>query len=214
MARTGRPRAFDTAVALQRARDIFWSAGYGDTSIQDLVDDLGVERGSLYAAYGDKRRLYLRAVQLYWTEYEASLRRALGSVPLLPALREVLVLPAQLGTIATEPGSPRGCMMGNTVVELVPQDAEATALVNESFDRFRALVAEALAEAQKRGEVSDSASPEVQAQLLLALTQGTSLLSRTGADATRAIAAIDLAVDGLRPAAERVPPTSDHRVAQ
>ncbi|MFC7464038.1 TetR/AcrR family transcriptional regulator [Brachybacterium sp. GCM10030252] len=214
MARTGRPRAFDSAVALQRARDLFWSAGYGDTSVQDLVDDLGVERGSLYAAYGDKRSLYLRAVQLYWTEYEASLTRALRSVPLLPALREMLILPAQLGTISTEPGNPRGCMMGNTVVELVPQDAEATALVNESFARFRTLVAEALGEAQARGEVSDSASPEVQAQLLLTLTQGTSLLSRTGADATRAIAAIDLAVDGLRPPGGQVPPASNRRVPQ
>jgi TetR/AcrR family transcriptional repressor of nem operon len=198
MPRTGRPRAFDTAAALRRARDIFWNAGYGGTSIQDLVDGLAVERGSLYAAFGDKRRLYLQAVQLYWSEYEAQLTEALGSVPLLPALREVLVLPAQLGAIATEPGSPHGCMMGNTVVELVPQDPEATALAHDSFTRFRSLVEDALREAQKRGEVSDAAPANVQAQLLLTLAQGTSLLSRSDADSERAIAAIDLALDGLR----------------
>lgn len=203
MPRTGRPRAFDTTAVLERARDIFWNAGYGGTSVQDLVDGLAVERGSLYAAFGDKRRLYLQAVRLYWTEYEAILMEALRTQPLLPALREVLVMPTQLGPIATESGSPHGCMMGNLVAELVPQDEEATALVNDSFLRFRSSVATALEKAQERGEVCDAAPAEVQAQLLLALTQGTSLLSRSGADASRAIAAIDLALDGLRPVSER-----------
>lgn len=199
MPRTGRPRAFDTAVALEQARDIFWNAGYAGTSVQDLVGGLAVERGSLYAAFGDKRRLYLRAVQLYWAEYEAVLTRALSARPLLPALRDVLAMPTMLGSVAAEPGSPHGCMMGNLVAELVPQDAEATALADDSFARFRSLVAAALDEAQKRGEVSDTAPAEVQAHLLLTLAQGTSLLSRTGAEAERAIAAIDLAVDALRP---------------
>lgn len=78
----------------------------------------------------------------------------------------------------------------------------ATAKVSESFDRFRTLVAEALTETLTPGEVPDAVSPEAQSQLLLALTQGTSPLSRAGADTTRAIAAIDLAVNSLRPAAE------------
>ena len=54
MARTGRPRAFDTQQALARARDLFWSRGYAATSVQDLVDELGVQRGSLYAALDRK----------------------------------------------------------------------------------------------------------------------------------------------------------------
>jgi hypothetical protein len=53
---TGRPREFDKDRTLQRALELFWSRGYGATSIQDLVDALGVERGSLYGAFGDKRR--------------------------------------------------------------------------------------------------------------------------------------------------------------
>lgn len=199
MPRTGRPRAFDTAAALEQARDLFWNAGYARTSVQDLVDRLAVERGSLYAAFGDKRRLYLQAVQLYWNEYESVLADALSARPLLPALREVLVMPTMLVSVAAEPDSPHGCMMGNLVAELVPQDAEATALADDSFARFRSLVAAALDEAQKRGEVSDAAPAEVQAHLLLTLAQGTSLLSRTGVEAERAVAAIDLALDALRP---------------
>ncbi|MFI6424697.1 TetR/AcrR family transcriptional regulator [Promicromonospora sp. NPDC050880] len=198
MARTGRPRGFDTAVAVDRARGIFWASGYGGTSIQDLVDGLDVERGSLYAAFGDKRLLYLEAVKLYWAEYERALETALASVPLLPALRELLVMPAQLGGAADDPGAPHGCMMGNTAVELVPYDAEATAIVRQSFDRFVQHVSEALRAAQSRGEVTAASSPEAQAQLLLVLAEGTSLLARTGADPAAATAAIDAALSGLR----------------
>ena len=65
MARTGRPRAFDTQQARARARDLFRSRGYAATSVQVLVDELGVQRGSLYAAFGDKHDLYLKSVALY-----------------------------------------------------------------------------------------------------------------------------------------------------
>jgi len=200
MARTGRPRGFDTAVALERARDVFWTSGYGGTSIQTLVDELAVERGSLYAAFGDKRRLYLRALELYWTDYERTLVEALGQVPLLPALREVLVLPAQLGAYADVPGAPHGCMMGNATAELTPQDPEVTAMVRRSFGRMVELVTEALREAQARGEVSTVSPPEAQAHLLLVVAEGTALLGRAGTDPARAEAAVDAAIAGLRAA--------------
>ncbi|WP_020415749.1 TetR/AcrR family transcriptional regulator [Amycolatopsis sp. ATCC 39116] len=198
MARTGRPRAFDPAEALATAQGIFWASGYGGTSIQALVDGVGLERGSLYAAFGDKRRLYFETVKLYWAEYEKTLQAALTQIPLLPALREVVVMPAQLGTVASDPQAPHGCMMGNTIAELVPHDAEATALVTDAFARFADLLIEPLRQAQKRGEVSTASPPEAQAQLLLVLAQGTSLLTRTGTDPATATAAIDAAFAGLR----------------
>lgn len=198
MARTGRPRGFDPAETLERARGIFWASGYSGTSIQDLVDGLAVERGSLYAAFGDKRLLYLEAVKLYWSEYEIALESALSSVPLLPALRELLVMPAELGAVATNPDAPHGCMMGNTAAELVPHDAEATAIVKDSFARFVHTVADGLRAAQDRGEVTTASAPEAQAQLLLVLAEGTSLLARAGTDPTKATAAIDAALAGLR----------------
>ncbi|WP_345408988.1 helix-turn-helix domain-containing protein [Nonomuraea salmonea] len=95
MARTGRPRAFDESQALERALMLFWSRGYGATSVQDLVEALSLERGSLYGAFGDKRSFYLAAVRLYWDTYERSLTAALREGPALPALREVLVTPAR-----------------------------------------------------------------------------------------------------------------------
>lgn len=157
-----------------------------------------MERGSLYATFGDKRRFYLETVKLYWAEYERQLVGALAAKPLLPALRDILVLAAEVGQRTTGSGQPHGCLMGNTAAELVPHDADAHAIVADSFSRFTSLVSEALDRAQHDGEVVKTASPQAQAHLLLFLAQGVSLVSRTGLDPAVSIAAIDAAIAGLR----------------
>ncbi|MGR6918951.1 TetR/AcrR family transcriptional regulator [[Actinomadura] parvosata] len=198
MARTGRPRAFDKDHALERALLLFWSRGYGATSVQDLVDALALERGSLYGAFGDKRQFYLTAVQLYWDTYERRLLEALAAGPVLPALREVLTHPARAHEYASDLGVPQGCMIGNTSAELVPQDDEARRIVARSHERFVEIVADALRRAQADGEVTRAAAPEAQARLLLFTTQGLSLVARAGLDTAAALAAVDALLDGLR----------------
>ncbi|MCP2342109.1 TetR/AcrR family transcriptional regulator [Actinomadura rupiterrae] len=198
MARTGRPRAFDKDQALERALLLFWSRGYGATSVQDLVDALELERGSLYGAFGDKRSFYLAAVRLYWDIYERRLAEALETGPVLPALREVLAIPTQLQEYASDVGVPQGCMIGNTLAELVPQDAEAREVVARSNARFVQIVADALRRAQAEGEVTQAADPEDQARLLLFTVQGLSLVSRTGLDTATALSAVDALLDALR----------------
>ncbi|MEV1201867.1 TetR/AcrR family transcriptional regulator [Microbispora rosea] len=198
MARTGRPRAFDKDQALERALLLFWSRGYGATSVQDLVDALALERGSLYGAFGDKRRFYLAAVQLYWDTYERQLVTALEAGPVLPALREVLANPARAQEYASDVGVPQGCMIGNTTAELVPWDAEAREIVARSHARFTQTVSNALRRAQAAGEVTQAATPEAQAQLLLFTVQGLSLVARAGLDTSAALAAVDALIDALR----------------
>ncbi|MGX1274705.1 TetR/AcrR family transcriptional regulator [Streptomyces phaeoluteigriseus] len=198
MARTGRPREFDKDKTLARALELFWSRGYGATSIQDLVDTLAVERGSLYGTFGDKRRFYLDAVRLYWEVYERHLITALDTRPLLPALREILTHPARLDELISDVGVPHGCLVGNTTAELVPHDSEATEIVTHSYRRFTEIVTDALRRAQAAGEVTDRIDPEAQAQLMLYIVQGLSLVSRAGLDTSAALAAIDAAIDGLR----------------
>ncbi|MFD0489772.1 TetR/AcrR family transcriptional regulator [Saccharopolyspora spinosporotrichia] len=174
VARTGRPRGFDKDQTLTLALELFWSRGYGATSVQDLVDALAVERGSLYGTFGDKRRFYLNAVRLYWDVYERRLIAALDTAPLLPALREILTHPARLDEFISDVGEPHGCLVGNTTAELVPHDSEATEVVARSYRRFTDIVTDALRRAQATGEVTDNAHPEAQAQLLLYIVHGLS----------------------------------------
>ncbi len=200
MARTGRPRAFDTQETLGQARDLFWSRGYAATSVQNLVDELSVQRGSLYAAYGDKRSLYLKAVALYAGESRAHLESVLAADPVLLSLRRMLTDPAALiGTPG--PAQPRrGCLVGNTTVELVPGDDEAQSLVAAAYDAFVEVVTAALMRGQAGGEVSRASTPAAQAQLLLIVFQGLALVSRAGTDQGRVDAAVDVALSALTPA--------------
>ena len=199
MPRTGRPREFDEQQALARARDVFWARGYEATSVQDLVDALAVQRGSLYGAFGDKRSLYLKAVSLYARENRAQLEAVLEAGPVLPALRRMLAQPETLTGAPASAGS-RGCLLGNTTARLVPGDEAARALVAAAFEGFIDVVAAALRRGQAAGEVSTAAAPEVQAQLLLLLFQGSALIARAGTDRERLSAGIDLALAALRPA--------------
>lgn len=196
MARTGRPREFDEDEVLARAQDVFWTQGYGATSVQDLVDAAQVERGSLYAAFGDKRSLYLAAVSRYARDNRARLETALRDGPVLPVLRGMLTRPALL-TEARPGATARGCLVGSTTAQLVPDDDAARALVVEAFEGFVDVVAAALRRGQADGEVSTARPPEVQAQLLLLLFQGSALVTRAGVDRDRLAASIDLAVDAL-----------------
>jgi len=199
VARTGRPRAFDTQQALARARDLFWSRGYAATSVQDLVDELGVQRGSLYGAFGDKHDLYLQAVALYARENRDQLETILQADPILPALREMLLQPSTLTGAPDNPQGRRGCLIGNTTAELVPGDDAAKALAAAAYDGFLEVVTAALARAQATGEITTSETPRAQAQLLLLLFQGSALVSRAQPDRDQIAAGIDAALDALRP---------------
>lgn len=199
MARTGRPRAFDAQQALARALDVFWSRGYAGTSVQDLVDELAVQRGSLYAAFGDKHSLYLKAVELYDKRNREQLQAMLRSGPVLPVLRRMLIEPATLTGAPERAEGRRGCLVGNTTAELVPGDDAARALAAAAYEGFIEVVGNALRRAQAEGEVTSSVTPEAQAQLLLVLFQGSALVSRATRDSDRLAAGIDAALDSLRP---------------
>jgi TetR/AcrR family transcriptional regulator, transcriptional repressor for nem operon len=206
MTRTGRPRAFDTQQALARARDLFWSRGYAATSVQDLVDELGVQRGSLYAAFGDKHDLYLKAVALYDKDNREHLKAILRDGPVLPALRRMLLDPSALTGAPEHPRGRRGCLVGNTTAELVPGDDAARTLAADAYNGFIEIVTAALTRAQATGEVSASATPEAQARMLLLLFQGSALVARVQPDPDSLAASIDAALDALRPAAATAPP--------
>jgi TetR/AcrR family transcriptional repressor of nem operon len=200
MARTGRPRAFDAQEALTQARDLFWTRGYANTSIQDLGDELSVQRGSLYAAFGDKHSLYLRAVDLYAREMRERLERALATGPVLPTLRRMLLDPAALtGAHPQQQGHRRGCLLGNTAAQLQPDDESTTNLVAAAYDAVLDVLTDAFARAQASGEVTTATSPAAQAQLALLLFQGSALVGRAQLGSGRYAAGIDAALGALGP---------------
>jgi len=106
--RRGRPRAFDPGRALDRALDVFWEKGYEGASLPDLTRAMGINRPSLYAAFGNKKSLFRRAVERYAQGPAGYVREALE----LPTARQVVerLLRGGIG-MGCDPKRPRGCLL-------------------------------------------------------------------------------------------------------
>ncbi|MDA3648462.1 TetR/AcrR family transcriptional regulator [Saccharopolyspora indica] len=174
-----RPRAFDEKKVLNAVRDQFWGAGYAATSLEDLMRVSGLGKGSLYAAFGDKRQLFLRALRSYTDDIHGQLREALAEAPrALDALRMLLEAPIDDPT-----GARRGCLMANSTCELGNADPEVLDHAHRTYETTTALIADCVARAQREGDLPAGADPIALARALLAAQQGLVFMSRTGLDA-------------------------------
>lgn len=175
-----RPRAFDEKHVLNAVREQFWDAGYAATSLEDLMRVSGLGKGSLYAAFGDKRQLFLRALRSYTEDNHASLRDALAAPPrALDALRMLLEAPAE---DPLDAGMRRGCLMANSTCELGNADPEVLEHAHRTYETSTALIGDCVARAQREGDVPADADPIALARALLAAQQGLVFMSRTGMD--------------------------------
>ncbi len=125
--RRGRPRGFDEAEVLEKARDVFWNHGYAATSLDELAAATGLNRPSLYAAFGDKHALYMRALEENRTWAVQSIRQRLDNdLPLREALLNFFS-EAAASTLMGEVGA-RGCFIVCTAVTEALGDAETRAV--------------------------------------------------------------------------------------
>ena len=106
-ARVGRPRAFCEQAALKAAMRVFWEKGYEGASLADLTEAMGINRPSLYATFGDKQALFLKAMEQYANGPASYLRAALAE-PTAAAVIEALFRGAV--KLLSDPGNPRGCL--------------------------------------------------------------------------------------------------------
>lgn len=168
MART---KEFDPDAALQSALELFWERGYEATSMADLVEHLGVGRASIYATFGNKHELYLKALDRYNDRRDSDLLDELSQPgPALPAVRAVVRrFAAEAG--AGEQGR-RGCFVTNTAAELGARDAAAARRVGASWAHVETLLHSALVRARAQGELPADRDPRALARMLLVLMQG------------------------------------------
>jgi TetR/AcrR family transcriptional regulator, transcriptional repressor for nem operon len=180
MART---KEFDPDAALQRALELFWERGYEATSMADLVAHLGVARASIYATFGGKHELYLKALERYLRATDPLIAEALSQPgPVLPAVRALIERYAEE---SAHDRPRRGCLVVNTAVELAAHDAEAARLVEASWNFLEASLTSALTRARAQGELPPDKDPRALARLLLVLFQGMRVLGRAPSDDSR-----------------------------
>jgi len=143
MART---KVFDEQDVLDKAMNLFWQKGYNATSAQDLVDDLGISRSSLYDTYGDKHSLFVKALKQYRKEkIDTTIDEANKAVDVEAYIRSLFEF---VKTEAMQDDKGKGCFMVNSAVELAPVDAEIATIANSIMHN----VEDALCKAIKRGQ--------------------------------------------------------------
>ena len=175
-------RKYNTVNVLDRAMQAFWARGYEATSISDLVQATGMNRASLYGAFGDKRGLFVESLRHYDRVHrEAFLERvADGNAP-----REAIL--AAFEGAARQNGSsafPTGCLLVNTALEVSPHDPEVRALVNQSLAAVELFFQKMIKDGQADGTIHGSLNPSESAKILLGLFLGLRVMTRTQTDET------------------------------
>ncbi|OKK07963.1 TetR family transcriptional regulator [Streptomyces sp. CB03234] len=181
MART---KEFDPDAALQSALELFWERGYEATSMADLTDRLGIGRASIYATFGNKHELYLKAMDRYAERHEPHLVEELSRPgPALPAVRAVV------RRFAAEASSDErrltGCFFTNTAAELAPRDRAAARRVEIAWEHIETLLHSTLVRARAQGELAADRDPRALARMLLVLMQGLRVVGKASGDPAR-----------------------------
>jgi len=175
----GRPPAYDAEVALARATDAFWRAGYTATSLDDLCEATDMNRPSLYGAFGDKRALYLRALERYTEIGRRAIDAALAyDRPIAEALARVYA--GALSLYFTGGGAARGCFLIGTAATEAVRDPEVRARLGQGLREFDRAFEARLRHAQAQGELDAAASPAELAKLASAVLHTLALRSRAG----------------------------------
>lgn len=191
-----RTKEFDPEAALRAALELFWERGYAATSMADLVERTGVARASIYATFGGKRELYLKALDRYGELTDPGLLAGLSQPgPVLPAVRALV---ERYAREAAGDGGRRGCFVVNTAVELAPRDPLAARRVQANWDFLETALTSALMRAQAQGELAEGSDPRALGRFLLVLMQGLRVMGKaaTEPDRLRDAAAQALAVLG------------------
>jgi AcrR family transcriptional regulator len=192
--RRGRPRSYDPDVALAHAIASFWKAGYSGTSLDDLSEATGMNRPSLYGAFGDKRDLYLKALAHYWELSRVAMTEALAyDRPLREALQRVY--DKALSIYLSGKDSPRGCFAIGTATTEAVQDAEIRASLAEGFRAIDEAFEARIRFAKDHGELRRSADPAALAMLASATLHTLAIRSRAGTSRAPLQAIVDATVD-------------------
>lgn len=185
--KTGRPLSFDRAVALEQAMHAFWRHGYETTSVACLTAAMGLTAPSLYAAFGDKKRLFLEAMRLYAGDTDA-IGAALDAAP--SARAGIQAMLEGSAKAFTNPATPPGCLLASATASgsAASDDVRAavTAVRSDIGQRIRQRIDRDISAAL----LPKSANAGALADLVIAAIQGMSVLARDGAQCQRLLAVI------------------------
>lgn len=191
MATRGRPRGFDTDEALDRAVDVFWRQGYAGTSLEDLTSAMGINRPSLYAAFGNKEATFRKALGRYAAVEMAYVDDALAE----PTARAVAEHYLRSNVVAvTEPGRPAGCLSIQGGLAAGDDDHRIVEFLEESRAGGEQRIAERFRQARDTGDLPDDEDPDELAKYVTTVSAGLAVQASGGAGRTELEAVVERAL--------------------
>jgi TetR/AcrR family transcriptional regulator, copper-responsive repressor len=205
----GRPRSFDREAVLDRAMEVFWAKGFEGTSLNDLTKAMGINPPSLYAAFGDKERLFLEAVERYQA------KRGPSNCPYAEEPTARGAIEQLLSWAAKELCSdchPRGCMMVMAATTTSASSKQMQAALAERRVNARARMKARIDQGLKAGELPAGTDTGALADFYSTVLTGMSLQAREGASRKSLLATVAAAMRAWPASAKRAPRVAKGKV--
>jgi AcrR family transcriptional regulator len=187
----GRPRGFDADAALDRAVEVFWRQGYEGASLGDLTEAMGINRPSMYAAYGNKEELFRRAIARYADEDMAYARAALEQPTAYRVIESFLRANADA---VTRTDRPAGCLSIQGGLAAGSEIAEFLAAGRLAGERA---LADRLAHAVDQGDLPPGTDPAALARYVMTVSEGNAVHAAAGVGRAALHATVDLALRAI-----------------
>ena len=191
-----RKKEFDEDELLEKATNLFWRKGYYATSAQDLVNELKINRSSLYNTYSDKKTLFEKALKKYKEQQTNAmidlLNKADDPEKAIKKVFDILVKESNEDNIA------KGCFMVNTAVEIAGQDKEIGALVHANNKSVEDALTATIEKGQKMGQLSTKNTARAYARFLFGSINALRVIARSGGDKSALNDVADIALASLK----------------
>jgi len=172
-----RPRGFDEAGALDAAIECFRRRGYAATSVRDLTQSMGIGATSLYNSFGDKRALFIKALERY---VECSVRARIKRLECsFPPKRAIRTLIEEVIERSVTDRSCGGCLLINSALEVAPHDPDLAKAIAASLGEIEAFFRRSVVAAQAEGTIPRSRKPSDLSRMLLGIVLAISVLARS-----------------------------------
>ncbi|MBR0736281.1 TetR/AcrR family transcriptional regulator [Bradyrhizobium liaoningense] len=192
--RRGRPRAYEPDVALGRALDLFRKQGFAATSLDDLSEATGMNRPSLYGAFGDKRELYIKSYQRYREEARAAMVEIFRQeMPVRQRLERIFA--SALNIYLSGETGPRGCFTVVTAASEAVSDPDIRAMVLDGLTELDKAFTSCFRRAKENGELPETADPVVLAQIASSTVHSIAIRSRARVSRKELEAIVNGAID-------------------
>ncbi|HFA47843.1 MAG TPA: TetR/AcrR family transcriptional regulator [Bacteroidetes bacterium] len=182
-------KQFDEQQILEKAMELFWKKGLHATSIQDLVNHLGISRSSIYDTFGGKKELFDKSFQLYRTANIAGIKSFLKKQEnVKTGLRKLFEMGINESISDKEK---KGCFVVNTTTELIPGDQEIQAILKKNKATFENIFYKFLLSGEQSGEIPKGKDLKTMAGLIFTFYNGIKVVAKVQPNRKKLLASVD-----------------------